>query len=356
MIPWILILIVPVIISKLRYKYVFLFKKKIDISFLLSYLILFIFRGFREDTVGGDLVTYKEAYTYLTELNWNLLLVSNVAGYETGYAIYDAVLNKISSDFHLEIFVTAIITTFCLLRFVYDNSKNAGLSLFIYIAMYYYGSTFNNERQSIAIGLLMLSVVYIKRRSLKKFIICVLLATTFHTTSLSFLIIYPLYVVPINKKYWLFAISGFISAFLLSKKVLSFLINGIYADKYGDKDLMAGGGYVYFAILLILLLATLVFMKRSQIQNPDRRIWIHMLVIGAAMQILSFEMGYFYRAVILFSVSMIFLIPEILNCMNDRSLAQFGKFVVIILLGAYYIYELAHDSIGVVPYKSILFD
>lgn len=356
MTPWILILIVPLICENLKNRVFHIGKQKFNYGYVFAFVVLFIFRAFRADTVGGDLASYKEAFDYLTELSINNLMVFSASGYETGYALYNAALHLISDNFRVELVCTAFVTTYCLLRFIYDNSRNPGLSLYIYITMYYYGSTFNNERQAIAIALLMLSIIYVRRRQLWKFVITVVAATLFHTTSIAFLVVYPVFAMTLDRKYWNLALYGAIATFILSKSILGYLIGGLYAAKYDGVDLMTGGGYMYFMILFVLIMTSFIFMSKKQKQDTTRRLWIHMLVIGAIMQILSFEMGYFYRAVILFSVSMIFYIPEVLSCMRNRSLAKFGKIVVIVLLGAYYIYELAHDSIEIVPYKSILFD
>jgi len=355
MTPWILLLLVPIITESFKNKNIYFCGKYHNLSFIITFVILFIFRGFRSDTVGGDLVTYKEAYGYLTSFSLSEFKLIGTSGYEFGFIIYNTILNKISNNFQTELIVTGLITTFCLLKCIFNNSRNPGFSLFIYITMYLYGSSFNNERQAIAIVILMLSIEYIKKRDAKRFVLFVFLATLFHTTSLVFLILYIVYTIKLSRRYWLLVIFSGACVLILSNTILSFIIRSFYSAKYDGVDLMIGGGYAYFALLVILIWLSFVFMTPKQKEDPNKRLWIHMLVIGAIMQILSFNMGYFYRAVILFSMSMIFYIPEVLSSIKYRSISQLCKVIVIILLVVYYYYTINNDTLELVPYSNILF-
>lgn len=354
MLPWILVLLVPLLCGICYKKNVVFFNKKLNLDFIWAFILLFLFRGFRADTVGGDLASYKEAYSIFTDFDIHLLNIS-ASGYESGYVLYNAILNKFSSDFRLEIIITALFTTFGLLKFIYKNSLKPGLSLYIYITMYMYGQSFNNERQAIAIVILMLSIIYIRKRKPFKFIFCVLVATLFHTTSLIFIVLYPLYNIRISAVYWIVSIITAVVVYIMTGSILGYLLGGLYSEKYLSTDLMEGGGYSYFVLLVLLIITAIIIMSKKQLSNPDNRLWIHMMVVAAIMQIISFKMGYFYRAVILFSVSMIFLVPCIIDNIHHKDLAIAAKITIISLLFGYYIYSLSNDSLELLPYKSVLF-
>lgn len=356
MVPWILLLIVPLLCGIFYGRSIKMFGHYVDISFIFAFLVLFLFRAFRADTVGGDLENYKEAYSYLVDFDLKSMAVISASGYESGFVVYNALLNKITDNFQIELIATALITTFGLLKGIYDNSKNPGASLYIYITMYFYGATFNNERQAISMAILLMSLIYIKQRKIYRFLLLVFIAALFHTTSLAFAIMYPLYNLKLSKIYWILALFFAIVFYAFGGFIINLLVSSIYYDKYHGADLMVGGGYIYFALLLILVLSSFVFAAKEQKANPNKRIWIHMLVVATIMQILSFNMGFFFRAVKLFSISMIFYIPEMLDDMHNKRLAQFGKFSVYTLLCVYYIYSLSNDSINLVPYKNILFN
>lgn len=68
--------------------------------------------------------------------------------------------------------------------FIYFNSVNAWLSTFLYVTLYYYFFSFNAVRQFMALSVLLVAFTFAKRQYWFPFLILLLLAITFHTTSI----------------------------------------------------------------------------------------------------------------------------------------------------------------------------
>lgn len=323
-------------------------RKHILLGSTLVFFSLFLFRACRADFVGGDLATYKELFYRMGQQNIKTVLQGK--GYEKGFLFLIKVLHTIWPHFRFLLVFTAIIFSFALTKFIIENSCNPGLSIYIYISMYFLGATFNNERQAIAISFLFFSYKYVKERKICKFLFFIFLAVLFHVTSILFVLVYFAYDIKINKKYWLCVIAVATVSYFGTIKILLFLTNEFY-PKYAERLYQfAGGGYEYFLVLVILIIASVLLLNNEQINIPEIRILVHMMVIAAIIQIFAFQVGIIYRATRLFSIAMIFLIPCLIERMEMKS-RRMTILIVFVLVGIYFLFELNRDGIGVVPYR-----
>lgn len=349
--PWVALLVTPLIMRIGYDKRIFLsigYKKNINLGYVLTFLILFIFRAFRNDSVGGDLATYKKLFYYTGPLPWDKAL--EYPGYEKGFLFLIKILYRIKPDFQILLLFTAILFSFSLLKFISDNSKLPWFSLYIYITMYFFSATFNNERQAIAISFLFFGFKYIKERKFWHFLFFILLAATFHLTSIIFIVLYFMYEWDISEKYCFTMMIVGIMSYIFSKPILMFVISRFYT-KYAGVTGFGGSGYGYFIFLLIIVLPACLLLRGKSKENNDGRIFIHMLVIAVIIQIFTFQLGFIYRAVRLFSVAIIFYLPDVTYLFRDKISRRVTNQALCTLLIVYYIYCLNNDMVGVVPYK-----
>ncbi len=324
---------------------------KINISALFSFLFLFVFRAFRKYTVGGDLLTYRVLFYRISDYSWPETLASQ--GYEKGFLAYNKILSNISKSldinekFQIILFVTAIIYTLALVYFIYDNSTDPAISLFIYIAFVFLGATFNNERQAIAISLLFFSFKYIKERRLFKFLILVMLAVLFHNTSIAFIVLYFAYNIKFSRKYWVIVSVGYCVTYAFSAVLLKYATT-FYFQKYADvANEFSGSGYGYLLLLVSIVLSTFFFVSKAEREDPEMRLVIHMLVLSVFIQIFALKISFVFRATRLFSVAMIFYFPHIFKKIKNSIILVLIFFVV---LFAYYYMSLSSDNLELVPF------
>jgi membrane protein len=152
-----------------------------------------------------------------------------------------------------------------------------------------------------------------------------------------------------TQKVWI--ISGFVAIMVcaLAPVILNFIITHVYT-KYIGVDLKGGGGYMYFMLLALTLGAGVLLLSKDELINkPDVNLWVKMMLIAATMQIFSFTMGYFFRLVILYSVAIIVFIPIVINKLRGSS-KVIARIVICLMLFGYYLFELTHDTLSLVPY------
>lgn len=320
-------------------------------GFVLMYIILFLFRGLRADCVGGDLLTYESLF-YRIGNTQIMTVLTTFKGYEKGWLLINKIIYLIFPDFQLLLLSVSAFYTFCLFKFLFTYSNRPAYSLYLYITQYFLAATFNNERQTIAIGILFLSIKYVKERKLFKFIVCVYIASLFHLTSIVFFVVYFMYGIKINYKYWICVIYGTIFVFIFSNKILSIIIKYLYNEKYGESiGKFTGEGYSYFAMLCLMAVTVFVVYYRNEKQDPVKRIFAHMIILAMVLQIFSFQIGFIYRATRLFSVAMIVYIPDAIDMKFERKGRYILNFVILVLTSIFFIYSLLNDGIGVIPYK-----
>lgn len=177
-------------------------KKKYCISFALIWIIIL---GFRHPSMGIDLGFnndyggYLREYIYIGNLSWKKCFTQQILNYEKGYVIFNKMLNLLSDDYQFLIFACASIPMIFVARWIYKNSDDPRLSSIIYLGLPCFAINFSGLRQALAIAITLWAFECIKQKKLNKFVLIVLLASTFHSSALFFLIAYPLYHVRFNK-------------------------------------------------------------------------------------------------------------------------------------------------------------
>ena len=171
-----------------------------DLILAFSFLILSIFVGFSDMLGGYDRYIYGELFDGVADItnfhgNYNDALIFNVYPKEMGYVGCNILISKITSNRYIFI----LLITFIIYLLHYFSLKkyciNYPYALLLFMGLMFF-FTFTYLRQMIGVGIGWLALQYIYKRKLYKFLICVLLATSFHNSAI---ILLPLYFIPVKK-------------------------------------------------------------------------------------------------------------------------------------------------------------
>ena len=329
-------------------------QRQINIGFTLSVTIMFFFRAFRAYTVGGDLYYYRLLFNFMGNYSWDSLLTVN-NGYEAGFLYYNKIIYTLFHDFQALLICTAIINVISILLFIKNNSRIPWLSLFLYIAMTFWPESFNIERQAIAFSFLLIGFSNIKNRRFFRYLFWVLLATSFHVSSIIWVVLYFVYNLKLDRKYWIAVIGGGIVVYIFAGSILRTAISFLYANNGKYSTIVstgAGRGYLLY-LIGVLLIQMIIFYRYQDNDNKDTNLFIHMLVIAVLLQLLSLQLPFVVRAVRLFSISIIFLIPEDISMLRGKESKLLAEAAMIIIFGAWFVSFISagvNNSQGVVPY------
>lgn len=237
-------------------------QKKRDIRFIVLSAILFLLSAFRKG-IGTDFVSYQQYYQGL--LNG----VIPAADFELGYYLLNHILAYFGCHYQLLFILTsaAIVGLVCVT--IKKYSQNPELSLLLYVALYFYFSSYNIVRQHIAIACIFFAVRYLMDKQVWKYMLWVLIASLFHR---SVLIMVPLYFllnlkIPVKFR-WVIIGAGVLGA-LFGRQLLSMLLRLV--PKYSIyAEFEAGSAWCDLAVIvmnLILLHISASTPKREEKTN-----------------------------------------------------------------------------------------
>ena len=321
--------------------------KKVLFAFCIFIMFLvMILRNPNE--VGKDWMYYKsffyiqDKYTVseYTEMN------SEYSRFEIGFRLLAKCISTIVLDEKIFLAtISAIIM--CLVGYsIFKYSKRPFFSLLIYIALDMYFFNFSGLRQSIAMGIILLSYKYIKESNIKKFVFCIAIAMLFHKSAIIFFAAYFIRNYRFSNRNLVFTILMGIVIFVFNKEIFLF-VNKIF---YSNYQLQYVGAYKW-ALMCGLLWFYTFFYYNGVCANDDKASMLYNIVtIGMYCLLFSPVATDVLRVANYFYVFIIFLIPEIIDSIKDVKKRTLTIYLLKVAFVGIYIYLLNRDTYNVVPF------
>lgn len=279
--------------------------------------------------------------------------------YVDGFEIAYLMLNKIIQLFSDNVFILFIITSIIFIGIVYESifilSDNIPCSIILLFITRYYFISMNGIRQFIALSILMYSIKYVIKRDLKKYIIFLILATSFHYTSILFMPVYFFSYLKISKKRAFQFIIISVVFFIVSSSIILKILNG---TKYGlivSKYSLPGIKFTIFTItlnLFILLISYLGYKKRCN--DIKYRIFLNIQLIATIISMLLRTIPLMERVYWIYSFPIIISIPYLFIDNTNKKIKKMFLYVLMIMLTIYMIYDIVYlGDHNVLPYNWI---
>ena len=229
--------------------------------FLTMFFMLFI-ASFRRYDIGNDTEAYHRFFSHMVVGDYNY-----DERVEIGYRYLNILISKFTDNYTLFMFIVNIIIFMALIKFIKKEVTN--LKLFVCIFwLFSFISYVSPIRQSIALGIVLLSINYIKERKFIRFYIACALAVTFHATALV-AIVFPLlyWMKPKKSKTYIIL---FMTIVAVGTNAISFIATRVLGDYYSRYlDVQSGVIAVVFNLLfsIIPILLEDKFIDNSSIQS-----------------------------------------------------------------------------------------
>ena len=316
--------------------------KKIGAFDIFILLLLIFVAGLRN--VGTDYMMYKYIYFNPTvssadkvELGFKLLINIVYYFFNEKYYIFFLICSAIS--------IIPIFMTFK------KNCTYFGFALLVFISLGFYTLSFNIVRQFIALSIFIYALKYIRDKKLIKYIISIMVAILFHTTSLVVLIAYFFGNAKINKKNLIFIFLILLMSGFLFNPIFNFVVNNIsiykmYAN-YSGVDAGIGTYLVNFIYIIIILFNILNYDKITK--NNFDKICVKISTISVAFIILSLQNILFARLIYYFFIPAIIPFSNIFDFFKDCKTKKIFKIIIVIILLIVYILNIVSFN-GVYPY------
>lgn len=331
-------------------------KIKQILLFLIAWLIFY--EGFRWE-IGTDWSYYDEfMYGY----------DDSVFSTEAGYVFISSLFRKLFG--HYTVFLLAITVFFYVTIYKiikkYSCFPVASLCIYYCSMIGYLGC----NRQFIAMMICLLSIKYVLDSDWKKFLICILIASSFHVSSVIFIFSYIFYKYEMKNVYLIglilitlvIGLTGVVNSMPYIDYIV--LLDGNTANKL-DYYYENSQGEVYSAIgtlKRLLILVPCFYFKDKEIENHNR-LFMKLYILGAMMYFcfngskLELLAG---RGAMYFNVAEMIVMPFLIKRVISNKLVSYVAWAIYFGILLYLMlrdmnYHTSAGNLIYLPYKNILF-
>jgi len=323
----------------------------------LGFFILVLIVGLRYD-VGVDYLGYYEDYLGLGR--YEVLRWQKIERYEFGYEAIARIL------LYFNIRVWVLFTTIAILiwYFFIQSFKVVPYllkwGLFFAFTTGFFFATMNGMRQSIALAIFMYAIKFIQEKSLKKYTLYIILASSFHS---SILLVFPFYFFINNisfvKRKWLIV---YVLTYIIGNKIdiREIVVFGLdlfpkykhytetFLEDFSNPASIGLGNIYFFIVGFIIILLSRDILKKI----PKMKIYYNLFYIGAIL------FNFFWKYDILGRITYLFIWFEIF-CLAALAY-YFGKsknsWIIYIIVGTQllmFFYKISKGENQCAPYQFI---
>jgi len=295
---------------------------------LIASVFLALIIGCRSDHQGVDLYnTLGTGYFYIyhkinedsiPEIIRNFATRGNAANFryanfEIGFVIFCRLLGRFWENPQVLLLGCAVLSILPVGWFICKCSKNKWLSLALFIALPCFATTmFSGIRQGIALGIVMMSYEFVRKKKLMPFVIVILVASLFHSSAVVALAAYPAYHIRIERKSTLLGGILMLAVIYFMKRPLFWILARMVS---GRLALQENNSINLFLLLTCIFVLCVLFCKRD---DYEARGFTNILWLACAAQAFSGIHTLASRVTWYFMMILVVLIPNILVNMNIK--------------------------------------
>lgn len=353
MIPYFLLLAIPLILSFISTKYRvtvdrrLLFETQsacIDV-FMIIFLFLLAFRGLQ---CGVDTKQYLRMFNQygsnsITEIFTN---------YQNEYAF--KLLNKLvrtaTSNFQVMLIITSVLCVAPLWFFYQHESEDQRLTVALFLSVAPFVMYFSGIKQAIAMSMGIPAWYAAKNKKLILFLLLVILSQQLHASAVVLFVIYPLYHAQITPKWLWFVVPCMALVFFFRQPVFNFLLRFLW-EEYSLTD---ETGATTILMLLIIFAIYSYVLTDENLMDKDTMAMRNILLLSIVIQIfamlhpLSMRMNYYF----------LIFVPILIPKIAARSKVQYVQIAKLskIIMTAYFVYYFINkvikdiDPLHIFPY------
>lgn len=317
----------------------------------------------------SDILSYLDIYNSLKGVpfsemirDFHIIKTSSMAYGEWGYCFICWVFVNLGLPFQLFLVFESAFCVFCVFNFVNKNSVNLSLSIALIVGFGVFDYMYIIIRQTMALGFLLLSFEYIKKRNLPAFLAFVLAATMMHRTALLFLVVYPLSYLPVTRinavifgcaSLLIIPLYPFAERLFLRKLMMVFM-----KDAYMVETAVFEFSELIILISIIAIFLMVFYDKNKALEVRDKAaFWAFM--ISLPLQATACYMSILGRvSTLTFLPFAGVAIPNLLETNDNKKLVRIFEILIYLAALAYYAFCLYYDKriLEIVPYKMFFMD
>lgn len=339
----------------------------------IAALILILFAGLRDASVGTDTGAYTRGYANMKieedEEGLNIVYDKDdpMAPPEMeGESFWEKIQDEpgfyylkllgltISDNYAALLTLVALVVTCCFLGSLRMVSQNELVSLFVFITLGLYTFSFNAERQGIAVAIYSLSFPFLIKKKLLPYCGIVLLAALFHKTIIIALPLYFLFTMKFSWKSALMIIVGVAVVTALMPRLIDYGTS--LEDRYQlyvITDETAGRGLgltAFYALLTVFFVWQRQYIDERLLCRYD--VFLHMMICASIIFLVVSAMGLYVevnRFAAYFQIAAIFLWAELFA--NPKRKLRWDIIAIFIIGHLIYFYIFTDRMAGLTPFE-----
>lgn len=330
MIVYYIVYLMVAIISTLTPRLCFDLARQRKIICTYVFLILFVVLACRHPSMGIDL-NYGDAYGYLGQylhianMTWREAFTETVGNYERGYILFNKLASCISKEPQFLIASCAFFSLLPVFYMINRMSDAPNLSIYIYIGLPVFMMLFSGMRQDLALGLCCLALTFIVDKKPLQFITTVLVASSFHSTAMIYLIAYPIYHWHLSKEMRVLTLFLFPVLYVFRYQIFLLLSRLIREDAVPDNN----GAITLFLVFCLIYIFGILYTDGKKEESG----LLNLFFIACCCQALA---GVYSTAL---RIGYYFLYPTVifLPRMIKRNTNYRDSFILTVAIGACFI-------------------
>jgi transmembrane protein EpsG len=300
---------------------------------MLAMITLVLVSGLRTNI--GDTFFYRHAFE-VQDFTWEFVLSEK----DIGFGLLQMLLKNLSEDPQILILVTALITNLLIVMVIYKYSRLIELSLFVYITSGLFLVSMNGIRQFLAAAIIFAATKYVMDGSWIKFIVMVLLASTFHQSAL---ILIPIYFLVRRKAWTKSTFTLLVLAMIVVvgyNQFSSILFSALENTQYGHYSEFSEGGASILRVVVYAAPLFIAYLGREKLRNifPNSDYIVNLCILNLIFMIIASQNWIFARFTIYFGLYNLILITWIVKLVKERD-QKFLYYGIFIFYLAYFYYE-----------------
>lgn len=304
---------------------------------------------FKGRTVGNDTEAYIRLFGYAK--NFSISTLIKMEGrYEIGFLLFIKVFSYYF-DYQVLFAIVGLFVSFSFGRYIYKYSKRPAFSILAFYTLQFFDLSMSGLRQIIAISILLYAFDFLLRRKPLYFIVIVVIASLFHTSSLLFLIAYPLCNKERKNMFYLISLFAFIFVFALFDNIVIPIVSRFLPQylKYFSETGNSYSNSLTLASLLMTIVFGTLFMFTKYVENTNKEVirslnleryrlnYINDIVLwlGFLMLILSWNGTILTRYKYVFSFAVLISLPNSIYMIRNKKEKIFFSVLISSCLIAY---------------------
>ncbi|MBQ9737107.1 MAG: EpsG family protein [Clostridia bacterium] len=314
--------------------------------------------GLRGDNYGRvyDLRVYTEFFELIDRVSWRNIY--DVSDFEVGFVFLNKVLACIFTGGQTIIIFEAFFCVFAVCHFIYHNTDNVFEALFFFVTLGTMGFMLTGLRQSIAIGVGLLSVQAIKNKQFIKYAILMAIAYSIHETSIVFFVAYFIFRNKAIQKNGFVVIPLVLLMMVLAPQILKLGVTLSDGELSMSSEAMFSINGIVPILIYVIAISFTIYInkckKKTASASPDAcekgkgeiSIALPMTSIGLGVYLMRFYGMVIERLSFYYTPASVIALADIAGAMKKGKDGTFDELIILFLAIVLFIYRLSDAVYG----------